>query len=184
MNIFTFKSPEREEPSPSLDWEWPQEVLGAVKGLDIPRDKFVVVGGAVLQIWGYRKATDIDIVVEDDTLEEILKDGVKTKRYVERRNVDYPSYPNRFLLPGFGQLANIPEYREYADAEYYGIQLMRAPADELYEAPFEEIYAFTDELAGVLVATREKTLEWKQAVGRPKDILDAERLARNLKRSV
>jgi hypothetical protein len=50
------------------------EIIEKVKALNLPSKQFVVMGGAVLELKGIRKAQDIDIIVTKTLFEELKKD--------------------------------------------------------------------------------------------------------------
>lgn len=52
------------------------EILEKVKVLNLPDKQFVVMGGAVLELKGIRKAEDIDIIVTSDLFERLKMDPV------------------------------------------------------------------------------------------------------------
>ena len=54
------------------------EILQKIKNLNLPEKRFVVMGGAVLELKGIRKSNDIDIIVEKD-LFETLKESANWK---------------------------------------------------------------------------------------------------------
>jgi hypothetical protein len=51
------------------------KILEKVKSLNLPDKQFVVMGGAVLELKGIRKSSDIDIIVTKELFETLKKDS-------------------------------------------------------------------------------------------------------------
>lgn len=55
------------------------DLVQKIKSLNLPRDKYVVGGGSALEIYGIRKATDIDIAVTQNLYKKLKFDGWKER---------------------------------------------------------------------------------------------------------
>ncbi len=51
------------------------DIVGEVKKLKLPNDKYVVVGSGILIAYGLKKGTDIDIVVTEDIFNSFIMRG-------------------------------------------------------------------------------------------------------------
>lgn len=55
------------------------DIYQRIKSLNLPLGKYVVGGGAALEAFGIRKATDIDVAVTRDTYQKLRSDGWREK---------------------------------------------------------------------------------------------------------
>lgn len=147
------------------------EILMNVRGLQIPERELVVVGGAALTILGIKRSTgDLDAVV---TQQRLLEEAANT-RHLYRSTASAPiSHVRRgqIVVDVFKPVGQYSGVMKSGD-----ITLMPAPNDSKYQVTFEELRDTALSHEGVLVANPELLLDWKQSVGRQKDLRDAERI--------
>lgn len=51
------------------------DIIRRVKALNLPEEKFVVIGSAILEIKGIRKTSDLDVMLTEDLFKTIKKDS-------------------------------------------------------------------------------------------------------------
>jgi hypothetical protein len=51
------------------------DILRIIKELNFPKNQYVVIGGAALELYGIRKAVDIDLAVTKVLFEDLQKKG-------------------------------------------------------------------------------------------------------------
>ena len=142
----------------------------------IPADELIVVGGAALQMFGYKQTTDIDVVVTPKQM----------KRMVDTCDSYQQWTAHKGKLEHQGLLLTVRHKAgQFLRGDYYGstfgdITYMLAPNDHLYQATFEELRDEAANIGGVLVSPPERILAWKRAVNRPKDAADIALLEKRL----
>lgn len=55
------------------------DIFQEIKSLHLPKGKYIVGGGAALECYGIRKATDIDIAVTRDVYKKLRSEGWKER---------------------------------------------------------------------------------------------------------
>ena len=55
------------------------DIFQEIKSFHLPKGKYIVGGGAALEAYGIRKATDIDIAVTKDVYRKLKNDGWKER---------------------------------------------------------------------------------------------------------
>lgn len=161
--------------SPSIDLEHLRaEVIDTVSALEIPKDELIVVGGAVLQVYGLKRTNDIDVVVSEERLNKVLADEWKEAHRVGvRRRGDITMSGSQLMYRRFGVGQELMgSGSEYSAAKRGNVSFMLAPDDDLYQATFEELHDEADEFDGVLVSPMHRIVAWKMAVNREKDKRD------------
>ena len=60
----------------SLRWQWgpPLSIFERVKKFDLPLGEYAVFGSSLLDVWGIRRANDLDIIVTPELFEKLKKD--------------------------------------------------------------------------------------------------------------
>lgn len=123
-------------------------VIEEIKKLNLPIDRYVVIGGSSLAVRGIRETEDIDLVVSKDLLEEYKqKEGWHTHPRLDTTKE-----------PG---LTNGP-VEMYPDIGY-GV-----------EDSFEEMISRADIVEGIPVASLEDIIRIKETYKREKDLRDIE----------
>lgn len=148
-------------------------VIEAVSRARLPQDKMVVVGGAVMQLFGLKKAGDIDIVVAPEAMVDLL--GSELNHH-SRLRPEFDAERRTLAIPEAGLVIHADEYGMTRG----GLTYMLAPNDDLYQATFEELSGEALDVLGVRVSPLERVLEWKRAVDRPKDREDIELIEKYL----
>lgn len=122
------------------------EIIKKIKELNLPKDSYVVIASAVLDILGIRKADDIDIAVTKDTFEKLIND----KKWKEEKRKE-----GVFLMNDAFEISLNVLYGDY-----------KASVEELLEnsliidgIPFMNLY---------------ELIKFKTALGREKDKNDIE----------
>ncbi len=125
-----------------------QVIVEKVKQLDLPAGSYVVFGSAALTLVGLREATDIDIFVTSEAMDELEARGWQ--------RTDMRS-GNRCLTHDVFDIYDIWEFGDYSPA----VAEVLATATVVDDIPF---------------ASLAETRKWKAAFGRPKDLQDIERI--------
>lgn len=145
------------------------QVVESIQTTYIPRDELVVVGGAALQLFGIKRTYDIDAIVSMPTLINRITgtaDGTYGRSYMHS-----PLGSGHVTREGIAFA--VQSWKEFYEAQSVGVlSLLPAPNDKLYSVSFEELRDEAVEKNGILVSPPGRVLEWKEALGRPKDIGD------------
>ena len=148
------------------------DILEPVRALEIPRDELIIVGGAVLQLYGLKRTEDIDVVVESTRMRTLLAEA-EEEQYRFRPNLKIGVRGAQLMLSRMDAGPKIPGTgSEYARALHGNISFMDAPHDDLYTASFAELHDEAEDWDGVLASPMQRIFDWKQAVGRRKDLED------------
>ena len=121
-----------------------KDVLAKIKTLHLPKGSYIVYGAAPFAIYGIRDVRDIDMLVSSELYEILEKKGWEK---VQKGPKDEP------LTYDIFEAHNTWEFSPYAPT-------------------FEELLSRAVECEDVMFASLEDVRKWKEASGRPKDIID------------
>lgn len=159
-----------------------EAIVNCLRATSIPRDELVVVGGAAMQLLGIKQTNDIDAVVSLPTLTERIRLRTLDSRF-GRGYMHSPLDNERIVQDELN--FDVLHWKDFYDAESIGtLALLPTPNDSLYAVSFEELRDEAIDVLGVLVSPAERVLEWKQAVGREKDLADIVLIQSHLAQSV
>ena len=157
-------------------------IIESVKGVQIPKEKLVVVGGAALQLFGIKRTNDIDAIIPIPTLIERIRHRT-LDRWDGRSGMH--SRIDREKITSEGLEFTILDWVNFYDSASVGkLALLPPPNDKLYSVSFEELRDEAVSIQGLLVSPPERILDWKQSIGRAKDQPDIDRIQAYLARSV
>lgn len=155
-----------------------ERIVDSVRSVGIPKKELVVVGGAALQLFGIKRTKDIDAVIPTTRLMRRIDERARDVQH-GRRSRHSPIDDETVTAQGI--TFSILDWIDFYDSESTGtLALLPAPNDQLYHASFEELHDEAIEIEGILVSPPERILEWKQAIGRPKDQTDIEKIQAHL----
>ncbi len=122
------------------------EIISAVKKLDLPEGEFIVFGSCPMAAAGIRESSDIDLLVTSKVLKDLEQAG--WKRLVKAEN-DAPL--------------------TFGDFEAHDQWSFTS-----YKPTLSQLLATADIIDGVPFASLAEVRKWKQSSGRPKDLKDIE----------
>ena len=123
-----------------------QQIIDAVKSLNLPEGSYVVFGSCPLAIAGLRDAGDIDMLVSDETLEMLRGLGWQE---VDKGKDDKPLTHDVFEAHNSWKFS-------------------------AYHPTLEHLLGTAIFIDGIPFASLEEVRKWKVASGRPKDFSDVE----------
>lgn len=121
-----------------------QEVIDKIKSLSLLKGSYVVFGSAPFVIYGIRDVNDIDMYVSKELFEDLKNKGWKK---VYKGPKDEP--------------LNFDIFEAHDNWEF-------SP----YSPTLPELLSRAVEVEGITFASLEDVKKWKQASGRPKDLID------------
>lgn len=130
-------------------------IFERIKRLKLPQGQYAVFGSALLEVWGLRKAADLDIIVTPELFEDLKKKGWKEKQ------------GNGFLI--------LQKY----DADVTTIQ--NKPTDGDYCPDRLELIKNAAIIQDCPFVAIEEVIACKTAYGREKDIKDIKMIKKYLK---
>jgi len=131
------------------------DILGKVKALNLPPEQFVVMGSAILELKGIRKAEDIDIIVSRDLFEK------------EKSN---PRWEYKIEQGDVGGGVQVEMLDNHEGITLYPYIYGGGEIDFFLDDPKR-----TEQIDGIKFVSLENLLEVKSSSwDRPKDRLDAE----------
>ena len=125
-------------------------IIRTVKALNVPTPQYAVFGSGLLDVWGLKKANDIDLVVTKE-LFDVLAQGKNWERF---------TYPDGF--PGLKDSLRKIEVFYQADLPFCSREEVKHMIDSAIE------------VEGVNFVNIGDILAWKRARGREKDVRDVE----------
>jgi len=125
-----------------------QEKINKVLSLELPKDKYCVYGGFVLELLGIRESDDIDIIVKDNLWEK-LKQKYPENQYKDKKG-------NRINIDNIEIWEHLRPYKENP----------------------EEIIDRANKIQGIKTMSLDDLVEFKKAYGREKDLKDIELINR------
>lgn len=125
------------------------EVIEKVKSLNFPKDSYIVFGSSPFAVLGIREVNDIDLYVSGELYEELKKKGWQK---VYKGPKDEPLTYDVFEA-----------HSNWAFSPY-------APT-------LSELLSRAIEVEGISFASLDDVRKWKEASGRPKDIVDLKLIA-------
>ena len=147
-----------------------ENIVDSIRRLSIPKDEIIVVGGSAMQMFGMKVSRDIDLVTTPERMTKILE-SVECGN-TQLRSLGHVGLMTQVIDHSAGQKTYEEDGGMYGGVAVGNVTFMPAPNDHLYQTTFEELRDEAIEIDGVLVSPIERILAWKQAVGRPKDLLD------------
>lgn len=121
-------------------------IIETVKSLNLPTGHYVVFGSAPMAVRGLRESSDIDLLVDKGLFEELRKLGWEETK-----------------LPSGDSLLSKDNIEVFDGWNVGG-----------YHPDTEDLISRADMFEEVPFATLADVLEWKEASGRPKDLVDVE----------
>ena len=122
-------------------------VIDKMRALDLPSDQYVVIGSGLLDAWGLRKSSDVDLVVSDELFDQLALDP---RFRVGEKHED------RFL-----------EWEDYEIFDNWSVR----DADEL-KGSFEDLYQDSIVIDGIRFVSPRYLIAWKTHRNWDKDIRD------------
>jgi len=122
------------------------EIIEAMKGLDLPAGGYIVFGSCPLAMAGIRESGDIDMLVSPEVL-EMLKQA------------------------GWRQINKGPDDKPYVKGDFEAHSNWKFSS---YSPTLEHLLASADVVDGIPFASLAEVRKWKVASGRPKDIADVQ----------
>jgi hypothetical protein len=132
-----------------------QDIIKAVKDLDLPMGKYAVAGSCCLEIRGIRKANDIDIVAFPELRIMIIQKGGFLN--------NHPEKPESLFRDNF----------EIGFDWDFGI----------YSRPVEDVIKEAEIIQGIPFVPLEEILRLKRALRREKDVRDIKLIEEYLKKN-
>jgi hypothetical protein len=120
------------------------QIIAKVKALDLSPGEFIVFGSCPLAGAGLRLASDIDLLVSDKVLDELK-------------------------IKGWQQVPNAESITAYTLDVFEAYTVW---AGSSYRPTLAHLLDTADYLQGIPFASLLEVRQWKQALGRPKDIED------------
>lgn len=120
------------------------DVLAKIKDLHLPQGEYIIYGAAPFAIYGIRDVRDIDMYVTPQLYASLEKKGWKK---VKKGPKDEP------VTFALFEAHNTWNFSPYAPE-------------------FDELKSRATEYEGILFASLEDVRKWKEASGRPKDLID------------
>ena len=82
-------------------------VIDKVRALDAPHDQLVVIGSGLLDVWGFREASDVDLVVSNELYEKLSRDD----RFVsgEKRGDRFLAWGEYEVFDNWGENASFSQ---------------------------------------------------------------------------
>jgi hypothetical protein len=130
------------------------DVISKMKSLNLPKGSYVVFGSGPLAAVGIREVNDIDLYVSTEVLQQLKENGWKK---VHKGHKDNPYMSDVY---------------EAHDTWVF------SP----YNPTLADLLSRAFEIDGITFASIEDVRKWKEASGRPKDIVDIERIDKYLSR--
>ena len=129
-----------------------REIIARVKELNLPKGSYVVFGSCPLATAGLREANDIDLLVSDETLEQLRKNGWQE---IDKGKDDRPLAYDVFEAHNKWNFSS-------------------------YQPTLEHLLLNSTFVDGIPFANLEEVRKWKQASGRPKDLRDIKLIDKHL----
>ena len=129
-----------------------EELLKRIKEQAFPEGEYIIYGAAPLAVYGVRDVRDIDMFVTTALYNELQEKGWKQ---IEKGPKDTPVVFDIF------EAHNTWEFSPYAPT-------------------YEELKSRATEIDGILFASLHDIYLWKEASGRPKDLVDIEIIKKHL----
>lgn len=123
-----------------------QQIVDKVKSLNLPAGSYIVFGSCPLALAGLREAGDIDMLVNDETLEQLRQAGWQE---VDKGKDDKPLAHDVFEAHNSWKFS-------------------------AYNPTLEHLLATATVVDGIPFASLDEVRKWKAASGRPKDLVDIE----------
>lgn len=124
------------------------DIFERVRKFKLPVGEYAVFGSSLLDVWGIRKAADLDIIVLPELYESLKKEGWKEKQ------------ANGFLM------------LSKDDADVTTVQ--NKPTDGTYFPDRHKLIKEAVLINGIPFVRIEEVIECKKNYNRPKDIVDIE----------
>lgn len=121
-----------------------EELITKVKSLHLPKGQYIVYGAAPLAVYGIREARDIDMYVSPELYKDLEAKGWKK---VQKGEKDEPVV--------------FEDFEAHPTWDF-------SP----YAPTLEELLSRATEYEGIDFASLEDVRKWKEASGRPKDLVD------------
>lgn len=132
------------------------EVISKIKKLNLPKGQYIIYGATPLAVYGIREARDIDMFVTR-ALYKVLE--AKGWEKIYKGSKDEPVTSDIF------EAHNTWNFSPYAPT-------------------FNELMSRVTECEGIMFASLEDVRKWKEASGRPKDLVDLQLIDDYLKRTL
>ncbi|HEY1646197.1 MAG TPA: hypothetical protein VGF75_07620 [Candidatus Saccharimonadales bacterium] len=120
------------------------EIVAKVKSLKLPKGSYIVFGSCPMAVANIREANDVDLLVSNIALDIIKKDGWKQ---VSKGKDDKPYTKDLFEAHTSWSFSS-------------------------YKPTLKHLLATANFIDGILFASLEEVRKWKEASGRPKDLVD------------
>src|SRR5260221_7563462 len=130
------------------------EIFERVRKFNLPKDHYAVFGSALLDVWGFRTANDLDIIVTPELYKKLKAEGWQEKSG-----------------NGFDILSK-------DDANVTTVQ--DKPTDGNYNPDRLQLIREAVEINGIPFVRVEEVIACKTAYNRPKDINDIKMLRENI----
>ncbi|HWY79319.1 MAG TPA: hypothetical protein VNW29_03085 [Candidatus Sulfotelmatobacter sp.] len=132
------------------------EVIAKIKGLNLPKGQYIIYGATPLAVYEIREARDIDMFVMSELYKALEAKGWKK---VYKGPKDEPVTSDIF------EAHNTWDFSPYAPT-------------------FNELLSRAIEYEGIMFASLEDVRKWKEASGRPKDLIDLQLIDDYLKQKL
>lgn len=145
------------------------QMQDALDRLHLIENHSVIIGGAVLQLHGLRQTYDIDILISQN-----FHDFIEVHNVFGREKRGYEKWSHGFYKPlDVDRLPFDPQYnsRSKTRLRLKGY-LTTGFTDQKFPLTFEEALDNVDPTRGLPTLSLEKVKQWKQAIGRQKDLAD------------
>lgn len=133
------------------------DILRIIKELNFPKNQYVVIGGAALELYGIRKAVDIDLAVTKVLFEDLQKKG-------------------------WG-LYTCEKWKHLLNANYDDIEVLsEISTGNGFKIEIEEAIEKASIINDIPVLSLEQIYLWKKSASREKDLKDLELIEEFLKK--
>lgn len=130
------------------------KIIEEIKSLNLPRGEYIVVGSGIMSVYGIREHKDIDLLVSKRLYEQLKSLGWEAKNLEGKFE-----YVSKGIVGASPEIITLPNYKPTLE-------------ELLSKAVIIDSVAFT---------SFRDLIEFKQALGREKDLIDIDLIEKYLK---